>query len=386
MNKFMRIKAFAKQLYVKDKTAQKASEILAGILEAQSPRISDIADKMAGNYEKNYKKIQRFLKNEQTHEMLNYLFNEEAEYVIVDPTEIERPGAKKTEYVGKLMDGETRGFWMLTLATPIRGRAIPFHFTIYSSSTIQNEASSRNLEHQKAIEKIKALIGSQVMIFDREFSYLDFLDQLHRERVAYVIRLNLGSHQPKLYQDKKMRHELKLRIAHDGKPKVYYHMYYKGVVPVNVIGIWQKGFKKPLWIITNLPPELALRIYEKRMKIEVSFRDLKSLLHIHKIMNKSRRYLENMIALVLLAYTIGLLIGEAIRDVLYAGVDPDRIDLLFTPNLPPSSKWFSFSGLFILLKRRRRLSPLILRKITSSALLIFSNLVFGNCVRSFVGT
>jgi len=84
MYKFIRIKAFAKQLYVKDQTAQKASEILAGILEAQPPWISNIADKMAGNYEKNYKKIQLFLKNEQTPEVLNYLFSEEAEYVIVE--------------------------------------------------------------------------------------------------------------------------------------------------------------------------------------------------------------------------------------------------------------------------------------------------------------
>jgi len=27
-----------------------------------------------------------------------------------------------------LKDGETKGFWTLTLATPFRGRAIPFHF------------------------------------------------------------------------------------------------------------------------------------------------------------------------------------------------------------------------------------------------------------------
>jgi hypothetical protein len=36
------------------------------------------------------------------------------------PTEVERPQARKTESVG-----ETRGFWLLLLATPHRGRAIP---------------------------------------------------------------------------------------------------------------------------------------------------------------------------------------------------------------------------------------------------------------------
>jgi hypothetical protein len=51
---------------------------------------------------------------------------EDAEFVIGAPTEIERPHAWKTEYVGKLKDGKTRGFWSLILATPYRGRAIPY--------------------------------------------------------------------------------------------------------------------------------------------------------------------------------------------------------------------------------------------------------------------
>jgi len=36
------------------------------------------------------------------------------------PTEVERPQGRETEYMG-----ETRGFWLLLLATPHRGRAIP---------------------------------------------------------------------------------------------------------------------------------------------------------------------------------------------------------------------------------------------------------------------
>jgi hypothetical protein len=100
------------------------------------------------------------------------LFNEEAEFVIGDPTEIERPNAWKTEYVGTLKDGKTKGFWMLTFATAIRGRAIPFHFLTYSSRTFEEQVSSRNLEHHKAIQEVMQLIGDRPVIFDREFSYL----------------------------------------------------------------------------------------------------------------------------------------------------------------------------------------------------------------------
>ena len=87
------------------------------------------------------------------------LFNEKADFVIGDPTEIEHPHADRTGYVGTLMDGETKGFWMLTLATPLRGRAIPFHFPTYSSRTFEDQPSSRNLEHIKAIQEIQQLIG-----------------------------------------------------------------------------------------------------------------------------------------------------------------------------------------------------------------------------------
>lgn len=384
MYKFMRILAFAKQLFANDKSAKKASEIIEGFLCSRSPRLSDIADKMSGNYEANYKKIQRFLKSEELLPTLQQLFNEEAQFVIGDPTEIERPGAKKTEYVGTLSDGQTKGFWMLTLATPLRGRAIPCHFLTYSSETISQEGSSRNLEHQKAIEEVERLVGNRPLIFDREFSYLGFLENLQAANLAYAIRLNQGAKPPRFYHAPDQKRELKLMIGQGEEPKCYRQVYYKGVIPVNLIGIWKKGFKKPLWVMTNLAPEEGLLIYKKRMKIETSFRDLKALLQMDKVMSKSRAYLEKTLALVLIAYAIALLVGEAIRDVRYAGIEPEKVDLFLKPELAKSSKWHTFSGIFILIKRRRRLESAVLRRIIKRVLDIFSVLVEGKYVRSFV--
>ena len=93
-------------------------------------RISDISNNMDGNPDANYKTIQRFL---DTRENLHRLFNEDAEFILCDPTEIHRPQAKKTEYVGKVGKDKKLGFWMLTLASPYKGRAIPFNFITYSS-------------------------------------------------------------------------------------------------------------------------------------------------------------------------------------------------------------------------------------------------------------
>jgi hypothetical protein len=46
------------------------------------------------------------------------LFQEEAQLVIEDPTETPRPQAKRTDHVGILSDGVTKGYWVLHLSKP----------------------------------------------------------------------------------------------------------------------------------------------------------------------------------------------------------------------------------------------------------------------------
>ena len=385
MNKFIRISKFAEQLFSNEKQARHASEILAGIIAARSPRLSDIATHMPGHSAASYKRIQRFLQAEDPRETLKMLFNEEADFVIGDPTEIERPHADKTGYVGTLMDGQTKGFWMLTLATPLRGRAIPFHFLTYSSRTFEDQPSSRNLEHFKAILDIQHLIGDRPIVFDREFSYRELLNSLVDAEVKFVIRLNMGSNPPHFYYDAEQKQRLRLLIAPINKPKIYRQVYYMGSVRLNVIGIWRYGFSQPMWIMTNMEPEAGLTLYKQRMKIEICFRDLKSLLNIDKVMNKSQRYLDKMLAMVMLAYAICLLVGEVIRDVQYAQVDPGEVDLLTVPTCEKTSRWRLFSGPFLLLKQRYRLNRKTLRQIAQVALEIFTHLIYAN-VRTLVRT
>jgi len=385
MDKFIRISEFAKQLFTDQSTAQLANEILQGILEAGSPRLSDIAAKMPGNEGACYKRVQRFLQENDPRETLKMLFNEEADFVIGDPTEIERPHADKTEYVGTLMDGETKGFSMQTLATPLRGRAIPFHFVTYSSRTFEDQPSSRNLEHFKAIQDIQQLIGTRPIVFDREFSYRELLNSLVEEGVHFVIRLKMGAHPPHFYYEAEQKHPLRLLIAPINKPKIYRQVYYMGEVCLNVVGIWRYGFKEPMWILTNMEPEAGLALYDQRMKIEICFRDLKSLLHIDKVMNKSQVYLNKMLAMVMLAYAISLIVGEVIRDVQYSQVIPDELNLLRIPEVNRRSRWYLFSGPFLLLKQRYRLDKRILKRIVAAALSLFTHLIFAN-VRTLVRT
>ncbi len=97
------------QLFEKKSLVKKAEVIIQGLYEACSPRLSRIAEKMPGRPDANYKLVQRFLAQVDLKAVLQRFFQEEAEFVIGDPTEIARPQAKKTEYVGQLSDGQTLG-------------------------------------------------------------------------------------------------------------------------------------------------------------------------------------------------------------------------------------------------------------------------------------
>lgn len=96
MDNCIKIQRFMQQLFDEERQAKRAAEIGQAILAAQSIRLTDIAAKMPGNSEASYKRIHRFLKVTDPREMLWRLFQEEADFVIGDPTEIERPQAWKT--------------------------------------------------------------------------------------------------------------------------------------------------------------------------------------------------------------------------------------------------------------------------------------------------
>jgi hypothetical protein len=119
------IKRFTDQCF--DRESELAARIIKGVLDVQSPRISDIANAMDGNYDGNYKAIQRFIEDDKPEEALHRLQN--------------------------------------------RGRAIPFSFITYSSRTIGAQLSSRNMKHIKSIAELKELLGNKILVLDREFSY-----------------------------------------------------------------------------------------------------------------------------------------------------------------------------------------------------------------------
>jgi len=83
----------------------------------------------------------------------------------------------------------------------------------------------------------------------------------------------------------------------------------------------------------------------------------------------------------MLAFSIGFLVGEAIRDDLYGAPDSTQDDVgtpqsaRETAHSPARCKWERYSGLFILLKRKITLSAQRLRRLQSQVVAAFAVLV-----------
>ncbi len=248
----------------------------------------------------------------------------------------------------------------------------------YSSKTMAQNADSRNLNHFRAFEVLEDMLGERPLVLDREFSYLELMLNLVEEQVNWVIRLNLRANPPIFYdQDGK---EVALTIS-PGETAIHNHVWYLDKVRVNVIETWKKGLAEPLWVMTSLEAKKGFLIYFARMKIEETFHDLKSLLGMTKLINKQQVYMEKMLALLLLTFTIGLLVGEGLRDLLYGEqiadgeqvTDKERIPGV--PALKKGKKWKRYSVLFVLLKQKCSISAEQQAAILKAAFDVFLTLV-----------
>jgi hypothetical protein len=94
--------------------------------------------------------------------------------------------------------------------------------------------------------------------------------------------------------------------------------------------------------------------------------------------------MEKMVALVLIAYAIGLLVGESIRDYLYGSSEPARATTSGKQNPAYRGKyWTLYSGLFVLLKQKITLTHQALEQVILAVQRAFACLVLGD-VRCYV--
>lgn len=122
------------------------------------------------------------------------------------------------------------------------------------------------------------------------------------------------------------------------------------------------------------------------MKIEESVSECKDLLYLPKVMNERQDYLERKIALALIAYAVGYLFGEEVRDVCNGKLEADQVNAGLLGEVPKqvsaNRKWQVYSDLFIVLTQKLRQPEKMLVTIAKSVTQIFLILVYGP-VRTF---
>ena len=181
MLKFIPWNAMLSSLVADQRLLPLLSEVLQGILEAGSARWSEIARRMRGSEAAAYKRIQRLVARFDPWPVVTRLCPEQAPFVIADRTEVERPHAYRTAYVGLLPPEKKpdpgqrqaskargkasakpkgapkarrkprRGFWLLVLGVPFRGRVLPCAWRTFSSRTLEAGATSQNLEVERIL-------------------------------------------------------------------------------------------------------------------------------------------------------------------------------------------------------------------------------------------
>ena len=377
MLKFIPWKAILASWVAPVRLVEVLAEVLQAILQAGSARWSDIARQMSGSEAAAYKRLQRLVARFDPREVLRQWCVQDAHIVILDATEVERPYAYRTEYVGVLPPKEEtkrrrrparkakkgqetsertsrtrRGFWLLLLGLPFRGRVLPWGWWTYSSKTLDEEATSQNLVLRRFLEDLRQLLQGRPLVADRGFHDRKFFAWLQKYGIPFIVRVRMKP--PLVLEDEQ---GTRLRpVLQPGETRVWESVRHHELEGLTLIGYWEEGWSEALWLLTTWPdPAQALAWYRWRMRIEAGFRDLKSLLDIEANMNQRQVWMDRTMGLVLLAYGIALLAGELLRDAFWGPGLPANWATWHRPERP-HRRWFAYSGFFVIKKLKHTLT------------------------------
>lgn len=163
-------------------------------------------------------------------------------------------------------------------------------------SISENELAKQNLNHLKNI-KLKQPI---LVIFDRGYPAIEFVDFLESQGIHYLFRLSSNDYKAERTKMKPhdetvlLKHTLqrltKIRKKH---PERYEYMKEKGKTQVR-ISVSELPFGKDLALMTNLPTEITAEqlsdLYYQRWEIEKKYHTLKNKMKFESVTGKSTIY------------------------------------------------------------------------------------------------
>jgi len=341
-------------------------EVLYGVQARQSVRLSEIARSLNETIplKKTMERLStRLGRKKMGEEITNCVIEEGASRVgkdtllILDPTDITKPYAKKMEYLADVRDASEdtigKGYWMIEVIAAEAGEreVTPLYQSLYSQEA--PEFDSENSEILDAVGAVAKHTGTNgVWVIDRGGDRLKLLKPLLEAQRRFIIRMRGDRHA--LYRGRE-RSMLELARA---CPLPYAERIVKEVKGKEVVYNVQYGFRKiklswctkplyllvvtgfgekPLMLLT--PIELkkkrsllwwVLESYLTRWRIEETIRFIKQSYDLEDIRVLTYDRLQNMMALVLAAVYFA---------AVYLGTQP-KLEIMATHILKAAKRIF----------------------------------------------
>ena len=184
-----------------------------------------------------------------------------------------------------VLDGSVVGHGCVALMMRVvyKGRALPVAWLVRHG----HKGHFPEDLHLTLVEQVKALIPQDapvVVLGDGEFDGTGLLDTLHTAGWSYVCRTALSM--TAAWEGTPFRLDTLGWCIKAGTlvalPEAFFTRDNYG--PLLLICYWAKGYKEPLYLVSNMSSaEAACRLYAKRFRIETFFSDQKSRgFHLHK--------------------------------------------------------------------------------------------------------
>jgi hypothetical protein len=281
------------------------AEMISGIVGSRRSNLPEIADKVPdkdAKVESRVKRISRWINNERI--TADVYFLPFAEALLCNLA---------LQSLVLVMDGSAvgRGCICLMVSVIYKKRALPIAWIVVQGK----KGHFPQQAHIALIEEVERVVpdGAEVVFAgDGEFDGIDLQGTLHQWGWHYVCRT---AKTIKFFLDEKDYSCENLGAlvkpgGHIVAPEVLFTAEKYG--PVQLICWWAKGYKDPLYLVTNMASaDQAYQFYRRRFYIETFFSDQKSRgFNLHKSHISNPRRLSRLMIAACLAYIWLIYLGE----------------------------------------------------------------------------
>jgi hypothetical protein len=261
--------------------------------------------------------------------------------IVIDPTDIRKPYARKMPYLARVRDGSTgeiaNGYWacVAVACEPEKRRIIPLHQRLWSADA--PDFGSENEQLLGVIDTIRGASGGRgIYVMDRGGDRVKLINPLLQRRLRFIVRL-IGSRHVMFHgrhraaedvaRSCRMRYAETLVREERGEEKAYRIEY--GYREVKLPGraeqlslVVVRGFgAEPMMLLTNVRVTknrtrlwFIVRGYLSRWLVEETIRFIKQSYRLEDIRVLDYERLRNLVALVLAAaYFSAVWLGESLK-------------------------------------------------------------------------